>query len=64
MTVENVITADEKVIPIGSLEQAIFRHGDGRVNYFQVVFNGITYRQTLSYDASLNVSAISRWVKQ
>lgn len=63
MTVENVITADEKVIPIGSLAKAPFYNADGTLNYWQVQYLGVTYRKTYTWTNGV-LTNVSKWVKQ
>lgn len=37
---------------------------DDTVNYAEVVSNGVTYRQTCTYDVNGNLTAVSAWTAQ
>ncbi len=62
MAVEHEETSDGKVVPFASLSQTATLDGAGRVSYVEAVWQGATYRQTLTYGASTVTS--SMWVKQ
>lgn len=61
--VDIVMASDGVFVPIGSLAQTIVYNTDGTVNYVQVSYNALTYRQTFAYTAG-QLTSISAWVLQ
>lgn len=59
--IERVYGSDGAAIPLDSLALTINRNVDGSTNYLEVVYNGVTYRQTFGYTSG-NVTSISPWV--
>lgn len=55
--------SDGAVLDIDSLAQTLAYNGDGTLNYVQVVHEGSTYRQTMTYTSG-KLTGISGWVKQ
>jgi hypothetical protein len=50
-------------VPVGSLAMTVNRNADGTVNYFQCVYQGVTYRKTYSYTAGI-VTSWTAWTHQ
>lgn len=57
------IASDGEAIPLDMLAQSLVYNSDNTLNYVQVVFAGVTYRQTFTYTSG-NLTGISAWVKQ
>lgn len=56
----SVVAGDGAELPIDSLPQSMSYNVDGTLQYVQVVYLGVTYRQSLTW-VSGNVSTISAW---
>lgn len=61
--VDIVMASDGVFVPIGSLAQTLTYNADGTVNYVQVTYNALVYRQTFNYSAG-QLTNISAWVLQ
>jgi len=57
-----VLASDDVVVPVDSLPQTMGYTGD-RLDYTEVTFDGVTYRQTLTYTGA-NLTGVSEWVAQ
>lgn len=58
-----VVASDGNILSIDSMAQTLNYNTDGTLNYVEVVDNGDTYRQTLTYTNGV-LTGIGRWVKQ
>jgi hypothetical protein len=61
----NIIQASNgSQFDIDSASQTYTYNGDGTLNYIEVTYRSYVYRQSYTYNASGQVTTISRWVKQ
>lgn len=59
----DVIANDGVSLILGDLDQTLAYNVDGTLNYIEVVYNGNTYRQTMTYGSG-HLTGISKFVKQ
>jgi len=59
MSYEMFVASNGVDVPVDSLDQTFVYNGDN-IDYIQVVYRGITYRQTYTYSGS-TITAISDW---